>query len=103
MRCSARALKLLPVTTASVRWFGLSTMPSGRSLTSMCVPAGVSSWPFGTITLLAAGDIFLGGNALADGDIELTADGDILMHNATSHQSIDIDGGSLSATPAGNT
>jgi hypothetical protein len=48
---------------------------------------------FGTITLLAAGDIFLGGNALADGDIELTADGDILMHNATSHQSIDIDGG----------
>jgi len=37
--------------TASVRWFGLSTMPSGRSLTSMCVPAGVSSWPFGTITL----------------------------------------------------
>ena len=42
MRCSARGLKLLPVTTASRLPFGLSTMPSGRSFTSMCVPAGVS-------------------------------------------------------------
>ena len=30
---------------------------------------------------------------LADGDIDLTATGDILMHNATTHQAIDIDGG----------
>ena len=48
---------------------------------------------FGTITLDAAGDIFLSGDLLADGDIDLTATGHIFMNNATSHQSIEIDGG----------
>ena len=48
---------------------------------------------FGTVTVDAAGDIFLAGDVLADGDIDLTATGDILMHNATTHQAIDIDGG----------
>ena len=48
MRCSMRGLKLLPVTTAHRRPSGLRTMPSGRSLTSMWVPAGVIRWPVGT-------------------------------------------------------
>src|SRR5262249_18735258 len=48
IRCKARGLTWLPVTTARTLPLGSRTMPRGRSLTSTWTPAGVRACPFGT-------------------------------------------------------